>query len=222
MRDRLKPVVQVALDVIEIKRAVEIGGLAVRGGVEWIEAGTPLIKAVGLNAVKKLRSTFPDKTIVADMKTMDVGALEAELAAEAGADVICVLGAAADATISESIRAARERGAKVMVDLLAVADPRTRAKEVERLGADYICVHVGIDQQRMGIEPLKQLRAIAGSVSVPIAVAGGITAKTAPALVKQGASIIVVGSAITKAKDVTRAAREIVKAVQASKSRMIK
>jgi len=215
----LKPVVQVALDVVEVDRAIKIGKLAVDGGVEWVEAGTPLIKAAGLDVVRRLNRTFPKKTIIADMKTMDVGALEAELAAKAGADIVCVLGAAADATISEAVTAARKHGAKVLVDLIAVADPRARAEEVEKLGADYIGVHVGIDQQKLGIDPLEQLHRVAGSVKVPIAVAGGITARTAPELVRHGASIIVVGGAITKAKDVTQAARDIVNAVQAARTR---
>jgi len=215
----LKPVVQVALDVVEVDRAIKIGKLAVDGGVEWVEAGTPLIKAAGLDVVRRLNRTFPKKTIIADMKTMDVGALEAELAAKAGADIVCVLGAAADATISEAVTAARKHGAKVLVDLIAVADPRARAEEVEKLGADYIGVHVGIDQQKLGIDPLEQLHRVAGSVKVPIAVAGGITARTAPELVRHGASIIVVGGAITKAKDVAQAARDIVNAVQAARTR---
>lgn len=216
----MKPVVQVALDVVEVDRAIKIGKLAAQGGVEWIEAGTPLIKTAGLEVVKRLRRTFPKKIIVADMKTMDVGALEVELAAKAGADVVCVLGAAADATISEAITAAKKHGAKVLVDLIAVGNPRTRAEEAEKLGADYIGVHVGIDQQKLGTDPLEQLRKVAGSVRLPIAVAGGITARTAPELAKHGASIIIVGGAITKAKDVMCAARDIVNSVQAIRTRI--
>jgi len=212
--DSLKPVVQVALDVVDTEHAMKISRQAVDGGVEWIEAGTPLIKAAGLEVVERLRSAFPNKTIVADMKTMDAGALEVELAAKAGADVVCVLGASADATISEAVKAARKHGVKVLVDLIAVADPRARAEEVEKLGADYICVHIGLDQQKLGVDPLEQLCSLAGSVNVTIAVAGGVTAKTAPELVRRGASIIIVGGAITKSNDITRVARDIVNAVQ--------
>jgi 3-hexulose-6-phosphate synthase/6-phospho-3-hexuloisomerase len=215
----LKPVVQVALDVVDIGQAIRIGKLAAKGGVEWIEAGTPLIKAAGLEAVRRLKRAFPKRTMVADMKIMDTGALEVELAAEAGADVVSVLGAAADVTISEAVAAARKHGVKVLVDLIAVADPRARAEEVEELGADYICVHVGIDQQKLGIDPLEQLRSVSRSVKVPIAVAGGITAETAPELVRHGASIIIVGGAITRSKDVTRVARDIVNAVQTVRTR---
>jgi 3-hexulose-6-phosphate synthase/6-phospho-3-hexuloisomerase len=198
---------------------MKISKLAVEGGVEWIEAGTPLIKAAGLEVVERLRRAFPDKTIVADMKTMDAGALEVELAAKAGADVVCVLGAAADATISEAVKEAKKHGVRVLVDLIAVVDPRSRAKEVEKLGADYICVHIGLDQQKLGVDPLEQLCSLTGSVDVPIAVAGGVTAKTAPELVKRGASVIIVGGAITKSSDVTRDARDIVNAVKNVESR---
>jgi 3-hexulose-6-phosphate synthase/6-phospho-3-hexuloisomerase len=212
----LKPVVQVALDVVETGRAVEIGRLAVEGGAEWIEAGTPLIKTEGLGAVRKLRREFSDNTLVADMKTMDVGGLEVVLAAEAGADVVSVLAVAADETISAAVEAACNRRVKVLADLIAAREPLSRAKRVEELGVDYIGVHVGIDQQKADLGPLGQLRSIAGSVSVPIAVAGGLTVRTASEAVEAGASIIVVGSAITKARDVTQAAREIVEAIQSA------
>lgn len=212
----LKPVVQVALDVVEIERAVEIGRLAIEGGVEWIEAGTPLIKAEGLDAVRELRREFSDKTLVADMKTMDVGGLEVKLAAEAGADLVSILAVAADETISAAVEAARDRRVRVLADLIAAREPLSRAKRVEELGVDYIGVHVGIDQQKADLGPLEQLRSIAGLVGVPIAVAGGLTARTASKAVEAGASIIVVGSAITKARDVTQAAREIVEAIQSA------
>ncbi len=212
----LKPVVQVALDVVETERAVEIGKLAVEGGVEWIEAGTPLIKAEGLDAVRRLKREFSDRTLVADMKTMDVGGLEVGLAAEAGADVVSILAVAADETISAAVEAARDRQVRVLADLIAVREPLSRAERVEKLGVDYIGVHVGIDQQKADLGPLEQLRSIAGSVGVPIAVAGGLTAWTASKAVEAGASIIVVGSAITKARDITQAAREIVEAIQSA------
>lgn len=199
-----------------INRAVEVARLAVEGGAEWIEAGTPLIKAEGLGVVKRLKREFPSNTLVADMKTMDVGGLEVELAAEAGADVVSVLAVAADETISAAVEVARSRGVKILADLIAARDPLSRAKRAEELGVDYVGVHVGIDQQKMDLKPLEQLRSIADSVSVPIAIAGGLTARTAPEAVKAGASIIIVGSAITKARNITQATREIVGAVRSA------
>ncbi|MEA1905314.1 MAG: orotidine 5'-phosphate decarboxylase / HUMPS family protein, partial [Candidatus Hadarchaeota archaeon] len=169
-----------------------------------------------LDTVRELRREFSDKTLVADMKTMDVGGLEVGLAAEAGADVVSILAVAADETILAAVEAARDRGVRVLADLIAAREPLSRAERVEELGVDYIGVHVGIDQQKADLGPLEQLRSIAGSVGVPIAVAGGLTARTASEAVEAGASIIVVGSAITKARDITQAAREIVGAIQSA------
>ena len=136
---------QVALDMMHLKRALAIGREAVEGGADWIEVGTPLLKSEGAEAVRALRKAFPERTIVADMKTMDVGGFEVEIAVKAGADVVTVMGLSDDATISESALTARRYGAKVMVDLMNVPDKVARAKRSAELGASYVCLHVGID-----------------------------------------------------------------------------
>src|SRR5919198_6463346 len=121
MRRRMRvsrPVLQVALDEMNLHRALQIATEAVAGGADWIEAGTPLIKSEGMNAVRELRKAFPHNEIVADMKTMDTGAYETEMACKAGASVVMVLAAADDGTIQEAVRAARKYGAKLSVDLL--------------------------------------------------------------------------------------------------------
>lgn len=211
---RLKPIVQVALDFTDIEEAAEVGRQASEGGVDWIEAGTPLIKSEGISSVRRLREEFPDKKIFADMKTMDTGELEVELAGKAGADIVSVMAVSADETIEEAVRAASERDLEVTANLLAVREPSIRAREVEELGVDYIEIHVGIDQQRRGKDPLKQLRAVMGNIDIPIAIAGGLDAETAPKAVEAGASIIIVGSAITSASDPGVSARSIVEAVR--------
>ena len=99
----MKPVLQVALDLLNADRALAIAKDAVKGGADWLEAGTPLIKSEGMDIVRQLREMFPDKIIVADMKTMDTGALETEMAAKAGADIICILAASDDGTIRDAI-----------------------------------------------------------------------------------------------------------------------
>ncbi len=204
---------QVALDFVDLPRAILIGKEAVAGGCDWVEAGTPLIKAEGLNAVRELKATFPDRTIVADMKTMDAGRVEVEYAAKAGAGVVGVLGAASDSTIKECAEAARNYGCKLIVDMVEVTDPVARAKRAEELGADYIAIHTAIDQQMRGETPFDTLKAVAAAVSIPVSVAGGINSETAAAAVEAGAAIVVVGGAIIKAQDATAAAAEIRRAV---------
>jgi 3-hexulose-6-phosphate synthase / 6-phospho-3-hexuloisomerase len=208
-----RPLVQVALDFVDLPRAIEVAREAVAGGADWIEAGTPLIKAEGLGAVRALKAEFPDKTIVADMKTMDAGRTEVECAAKAGAGVVGVLGAASDSTIRECVEAARNYGCKLIVDMIEVADPVARAKRAQELGADYIGIHTAIDQQMRGEAPFETLRAVAETVVIPVSVAGGINSETAAAAVDAGAGIVVVGGAIIKAVDAAAATAEIRRAV---------
>ncbi|NLI74568.1 MAG: bifunctional hexulose-6-phosphate synthase/ribonuclease regulator [Euryarchaeota archaeon] len=210
----MKPVLQVALDLMHLKRAVEIAAEAVEGGADWIEAGTPLVKSEGAEALRVLKRTFPDRILVADMKTMDVGGFEVEIAVKAGADIISVLGLADDGTISEAVMTARQYGAKIMVDLIGVEDKISRAKKAEELGASYICLHVGIDEQmRAKGSPIDVLKELASAVSIPIAVAGGITSETAPNLLDAGASIIIAGGSIIKNRDVSSAAAQLKKSI---------
>jgi 3-hexulose-6-phosphate synthase/6-phospho-3-hexuloisomerase len=216
--EQMKPVLQVALDLVHGERAIPIATAAVKGGVDWIEAGTPLIKSEGMEIVRKLKKAFPTHTIVADMKTIDVGGAEVEIAAKSGADVIVILGVSSNPTITEAVLTARQYGAKVMVDLFNVRDKAARAKEVERMGADYICIHVGVDEQMVGGSPLSDLKGLAKATKLPIAAAGGINSETAPDVVKAGASIVIVGGAIIKAKDVAAAARKIKKSISTGKN----
>ena len=208
-----RAIVQVALDFVDLPRALEVAAEAVAGGCDWVEAGTPLIKAEGLNAVRALKTAFPDRTIVADMKTMDAGRAEVECAAKAGADVVGVLGAASDSTIRECAEVARNYGCRLIVDMIEVADPVARAQRAEELGADYIGIHTAIDRQMRGEAPFDTLRAVAGAVSIPVSVAGGVNSETAAAAIAAGASIVVVGGAIIKAADAEAAAAEIRRAV---------
>ena len=210
----MKPILQVALDFIDLPRALKLAGEALQGGADWIEAGTPLIKSSGLDAVRELRKRFPKVTLVADMKIMDVGRIEVESAAKAGADVVVVLGLASDSTIRECIEAGKHYGAKIMVDLLEVDALWERAKEVERMGADYIGVHASIDEQMEGKASFQGVRAITGKIGIPIAVAGGVNSENAHEAVEAGANIVIVGGAITKNVDAKKATAEIKKAIE--------
>ncbi|OFW55467.1 MAG: bifunctional hexulose-6-phosphate synthase/ribonuclease regulator [Candidatus Solincola sediminis] len=213
-----EPVLQIALDFVDIERAIKVAEEAVAGGADWIEAGTPLIKSEGLNAVRALRQRFPDRVIIADMKTMDAGRAEVESAAKAGASIIDVLGAASDATIKECVEAADNYGAEIIVDLIQVGDPVERARAVEALGVDYIAIHTAIDVQMRGGDPFERLKVVANAVSIPVAVAGGINSETAAKAVAGGANIIIVGGAVIKSKDAKAATAEIKRAMRSGET----
>jgi len=208
-----RPVLQVALDFENLSRALAAAREAVEGGADWIEAGTPLIKSEGLDAVRELKKAFPDRRIVADMKVMDTGAFEVELAAKAGADLVSVLGAADDDTIAEAVRGGELYGAEVVVDLLGVADPLARARRAAQLGAAAVCWHVGIDMQMQARTPFDLLAKLVGVSPVPVAVAGGLTSETVAAAVRAGAEILIVGGAITKSAKITEATQAIARAI---------
>lgn len=199
---------------MQVSRVLPIARDAVEGGADWIEAGTPLIKSGGADVIRLLKTEFPDKKIIADMKTMDVGAFEVEIAAKAGADIVTVMGLADDSTVIEAVSAGRKYGTEIMVDMINVQDKVKRSKEVSDLGVAYICLHMGIDTQMKGeAPPLKILENIVKEVDIPVAVAGGITAENAGDYVKSGASVVIVGGGILKAKDVKAATVSVKKSM---------
>jgi 3-hexulose-6-phosphate synthase/6-phospho-3-hexuloisomerase len=212
----MEPVLQLALDYVDNSRALKAAKEA-SAGVDWLEAGTPLIKSEGLSSVRELRRLFPKHKIIADMKVMDTGRFEVEAAAKAGADIVTVLAAADDSTIIEAVEAAKNVGCEIMVDLIGVPEPDNRAKEVEKMGVDYVCVHLSIDQQMRGIDFFSELRKVAGAVNIPVAAAGGLNTETTAPAINAGASIIIVGGAITKAEDSGAAAKAIKKVMKSGK-----
>ncbi len=144
---------------------------------------------------------------------MDTGAYEVEIASKAGADIITILAVADDATMAEAAKAARRYGSKVMADLMRCEDKVARAKEVQALGAEYLCVHVSIDEQMVAKSSLEVLQAVAEVAEVPVAVAGGLNSETVVEALEAGASILIVGGAIIKAPKVADAARAVKKAM---------
>lgn len=211
-----RPKIQVALDTTCMSEALLLAKGIVDGGVDWIEAGTPLIKAHGMEAVRRLVETCGERVVVADMKTMDAGRVEAEMAISAGAKVVTACGFADDLTITEAVRAAKLGNASVMVDLINTKDVLTRALEIQSLGAHYLCLHTGLDAQtRDGSIAGKYdvIKHLSSTLRMPLAIAGGITAANARKARDAGASIIIVGSFITKAQDPVIALKSILDAV---------
>ena len=225
----MKPVVQVSLDLTNIAEALEMAHTAVAAGVDWIEAGTPLILAEGLHGVKALRKEFPNHPIVADLKTMDGGYLEAEMMAKAGATHVVVMGRAHPETIKVVCKAGKDYGVKVMGDNLGCPDMVQGARELEELGCDMVIHHIGYDERR-GIgaaggrwpSPLDQLREVVDAVSVPVQAVGGLSLEQAIACPSYGAPLVVIGAPLaidadsfSKGKDVASVLKEICDKVHA-------
>jgi 3-hexulose-6-phosphate synthase len=199
---------QVALDG-EWARSVAVLG-AVRAYVDIAEIGTPLVFREGIAAAHRLREAFPDLPLLADLKIMDAGRHEAEIAFEAGCDVVTVLGLAADQTIGGALEAAAHHGGQVLADLIQVPDLLERATRLLDLGCHFLCVHTAFDLQAPGVNPLADLERLRRAFpAAPLAVAGGIRAETLSSVCQWYPQIVIVGSAITAAPDPAEAARQI-------------
>jgi len=209
----MRPVVQISLDLTNIDEALDTAAMALRAGVDWLEAGTPLILAEGLHGVRELRRAFPQIPIVADLKTMDGGYLEAEMMAKAGATHVVVMARAHEETIHCVVQAGKDHGVKVMGDNLACPDMVAGAKWLEDLGCDYIIHHIGYDERR-GIvakggrqpSPMDQLREVVQAVRVPVQAVGGLTLEQAVATPSYGAPLVVLGAPLTVDADAFRTA----------------
>src|SRR5499426_3889816 len=197
----MKPRVQVSLDVTSIDEALALARQAMQAGVDWLEAGTPLILAEGLHGVRALRREFPETPIVADLKTMDGGYLEAEMMAKAGASMVVVMARAHAETIKCVVKAGRDFGVKVMGDNMVCDDKAAASKWMEDLGVDYIVHHTGFDE-RNGIfaatgkrlSPLDELKAVVEAVRIPVQAVGGLSIEEAISMPKHGAPLVVIGA----------------------------
>ena len=197
----MKPIVQVSLDLTSIPEAVDTAATALEAGVDWLEVGTPLIISDGMGAVRELRRLHPDVPIIADLKTMDGGWLEAELMAKAGATHVVVMGVAHVETIELVVKAGRDLGLKVMGDNMAMPDPVSGAQMLEDVGCDYIIHHIGYDYRTLrrnrGLHaptPLDRLREVVDAVGIPVQAVGGLTIDQAIATPQYGAPLVVIGA----------------------------
>ncbi len=190
------PIVQLSLDLTSMEEAIDTAAIGVEAGVDWLEAGTPLLLAEGLHAVEHLRARFPQHPIVADLKTMDGGYLEAEMMAKAGADFVVVMGRAHEATIRRVIDAGRDFNIRVMGDNLGADDRVECARWMERLGVDVIVHHIGFDERAMirGLSPLDELDEVVRSVTIPVQAVGGLSIEQAIECARRGAKLVVVGA----------------------------
>ncbi len=199
------PKLQIALDCLTIDAALHLME-QVHHYVDIVEVGTPLIFEEGLGAVEQIKSKYPDKIYMADLKIMDAGGIEAGSGFARGADIVTVLGIAADVTIRAALESADRHGGEVMIDLINAPDPVPRCCELEGMGVPILCLHTAFDRQGSVKADSQSLAEVRRQVACRVAVAGGITLDTLPAVVDAGADIVIVGGAIARAPDPGEAA----------------
>lgn len=201
---------QLAIDLEDTQGAVDLVKQVGEENIDVVEIGTPIINAEGHRAVKAMKEAYPNLTVLADIKIMDAAGYEVMKASEAGADIITILAAAEDASIKGAVEEAKKQGKELLVDLIGIKDIAGRAKELDEMGVDYICVHTGYDLQALGQDPIADLRTISDVVkNAKTAIAGGIKKETLPQVLEANPDLVVVGGGITGADDRKAAAIEI-------------
>ena len=205
---------QVALDR-ELSAALEILEKA-SAFVDIIEIGTPLIFREGMHAVRAIRAAYPDHCLLADLKIMDAGEAESDIAFKAGVNMVTVMAVASDATIQGALNSATAHQRQVMIDMMEIADPVGRAKALMQLGDSVFCVHTAHDLQSRHGSPWHQLGKLRQAYpELTLAIAGGVNLTRLAQIMPYRPQIIVVGSAITAAADPGRAARQLHEGIHA-------
>ncbi|MDA8206613.1 MAG: orotidine 5'-phosphate decarboxylase [Thermaerobacter sp.] len=224
-----EPHVQISLDLPTLAEALPMAEIAIASGVDWLEVGTPLILGEGVHAVSALHARYPDTPIVADLKTMDGGYLEAEMMARAGASFVVVMAVSHRATIDAVIQAGNRYQIGVMGDVLAAPDRAEAARTLEQAGVDVVIAHLGFDERHaLGGSPLDFLSDVVGAVSIPVQAVGGLSLEDLPQLPAKGAPLVVVGAPLvidnhafspaTERHALSRILGDVVRAVKTGRS----
>ena len=205
------PLLQVALDYISLPTALAMA-YQVAPEVDIIEIGTPLCKAAGLEAIRSIREICPDTLILADLKTPDVGGLEATMAFDAGADMMTVIGGAAMATVKQAYAVAQQRGKEMLMELTGVRDIIARATEWRQIGIDRIVYHREWDAQDAGRQweqADKDIMRQLIDMGYKVTVTGGITMDLLPFFADLPVAVVISGRGIREAANPQGAARQM-------------
>lgn len=206
----MPPYLQIALDIPDIARTKAILSALPRSDRIILEAGTPLIKKYGARIIHDLREIAKDVFIIADLKTLDVGQVEADLAYEETADAVVASGLASKETLDKFIYEAKRLSIYAFVDMMDVKNPLETLQSLDE-PPDVVVIHRGIDEEHGGLtrwELIREIKSTFAGKKILVAVAGGIDPSTAPRAVESGADILIVGRYITQSKDIERAARD--------------
>jgi bifunctional enzyme Fae/Hps len=211
------PYLQVALDNPNIDSILRVVSGIPNNDNIILEAGTPLIKKYGVGVIRKIREVSKDSFIIADLKTMDVGKVEVDMAFDETANAVCCAGAASSATIDDFVYEARRMGVYSFLDVMQVDDPVAKLKGLKRL-PDGVIIHRAIDVEQRGGEHgwgvIPKIREAFADKRLLISVAGGIRPNTAQIALDAGADILIVGRYITQSRDVERSVRAFLPLLQ--------
>jgi len=159
------------------------------------EAGTPLIKQHGMDAIGVIRTLVgPNHYIVADLKTMDRGETEVDMAARAGANGVIALGSAPIETLNAFIAACDARGLDAMIDMMNIEFPIQIIAQLKKRPR-VVVLHRGVDEEAFNKEkaiPYSQIQRLKGAYDMMIAIAGGDSLREVQRSFFNNADIVIV------------------------------
>ncbi|MDR1266265.1 MAG: orotidine 5'-phosphate decarboxylase [Propionibacteriaceae bacterium] len=203
------PQLQLALDTPDLPSALGPLNQAV-GQVDIIECGTVLLLAEGLRAVRECRALYPDKTILADARIVEAGAVLARQCFEAGADQVTCVAGASDDTIAQVVRAAADHDGQVQVELNDHFSLEA-ARRWRRLGVQQAIVKRSRDAEAAGrlawrAPDVQRVHDLAG-LGFQVTITGGLTAADLDLFAGAPVAVVIVGRGIVRADDPEQAAR---------------
>jgi bifunctional enzyme Fae/Hps len=176
--------------------------------------GTATIQKTTSRAAQK-DEIFP--YVVADLKTMDRGETEVELAAQGGASAAIALGNAPIETLNSFIAACEKNGLDAMIDMMNVEFPISVLRALKKV-PPVVILHRGVDEERDNREkqiPLHEIRRIKGNYNIMISIAGGDTLREVQRSVFNDADIVVVWkSFFQSSKDAANLAEQFLKEIK--------
>ena len=202
--------VQVALDLHDLPEAVTVAQAAAAAGAQFIEVGDPLIKRIGVRAIEHIKRAVPQVSIVAEMMSADWGRDQVTLAAEAGADVVLLIGPASTASVAAAVEASRRLGVPLLLDLPDGRPDQRWVHAMERTGVDGFAITTNIDIGVAGPHPLDHARILRSWTRLPVAVSGGFGTADDIILTEDAWDILIVGRGITDALDPATAAQQLI------------
>ena len=205
---------QLALDTLTIDQCEQLL-TKLDGLIDVVEIGTPFIIEEGVKVLTYLKQKFPKQKFLADVKIADGAKIETRSALKAGADIVTVLGLSEIKTIKDCIEVAHKENKEVLVDMIAIDDIKSKAKQLDELGADYLCVHNAFDVQSVVESPLEELMQLRqANVKAKIAVAGGIKLSTLESIMELKPDLVIVGGSITNAQDPVEVTKKMLEMIR--------
>ncbi|GAA4010602.1 hypothetical protein GCM10022247_36020 [Allokutzneria multivorans] len=221
-RRRGRRSLQVALDMQDIDDALSVARAAAEAGADFLEVGDPLIKRAGLDAVEQIKRAAPETLVVAEMMSADWGRDQVEAAAEAGADVILLIGPSTVSSVSAAVEAGRRLGVPIVLDVPTTQLTQRWIAEMERVGVDGFTVTTNIDLGIASTAALARARTIRSRTRLPVALSGGFSTTDHAIIGSTDWDILIVGRAVTDAVNPVTAARRMAELVHANPERHLR